>query len=79
MKKKLRNFIFQELIFIADPQQFTDEDDLLDAGLDSMGLMRLIIFIEKEFGITLPDTEVEPDNVQSFDALERWVLRHQNG
>ena len=79
MKKKLRDFIFQELIFVADPEQFADDDDLLEAGLDSMGIMRLIMFIENEYAITLPDTEIEPDNVQTFNALEKWILKHKNG
>lgn len=79
MKKKLRDFIFEELIYIADPGQFTDDDDLLEAGLDSMGIMRLIIFIENEYRVTLPDTEIEPGNVQSLNVLEQWIVRHQNG
>ena len=79
MKKKLRDFIFQELIFVADPEQFANDDDLLEAGLDSMGIMRLIMFIENEYAITLPDTEIEPDNVQTFNALEQWILKHKNG
>lgn len=78
MKQKLRDFIFDELIFVADPNQFGDDDDLLEAGLDSMGIMRLIMHLENEFGVTLPDNEIEPDNVQSFNALERWILRHKN-
>ena len=78
MKKKLRDFVFKELVFTAAPQQFSDDDNLLEAGLDSMGIMRLIMFIETEYGVTLPDTEIEPDNVQSFNALEQWILRHQN-
>ena len=77
MKKKLREFIFDDLIFVADPEQFTDDDDLLEAGLDSMGIMRLIMFIEDNYQITLPDTEIEPDNVQSFNALEQWILKHK--
>jgi len=77
MKKKLREFIFEDLIFVADPAQFTDDDDLLEAGLDSMGIMRLIMFIEDNYQITLPDTEIEPDNVQSFNALEQWILKHK--
>ncbi len=79
MKNKLREFIFQELIFVAEPETFGDDDDLLEAGLDSMGIMRLIMFIEDEYQVTLPDTEIEPDNVQSFNALEQWILRHKNG
>lgn len=78
MKKKLRAFIFEELIFVAEPEKFSDEDDLLEAGLDSMGIMRVIMFIEDNYSITLPDTEIEPDNVQTFKALEQWILRHKN-
>jgi len=77
MKKKLRHFILQELIFVSNPEQFSDDDNLLEAGLDSMGIMRLIMYIEDEYGVTLPDTEIEPDNVQSFNALESWILKHQ--
>lgn len=78
MKKKLRDFIFTELVFVAEPDRFGDEDNLLEAGLDSMGIMRLIMYIENEFGVTLPDTEIEPDNVQSLNALENWITRHRN-
>ncbi len=78
MKKKLREFIFEELIFVANPEQFNDDDDLLEAGLDSMGIMRLIMYIEDEYGVTLPDTEIEPENVQSFNTLVQWILRHKN-
>ena len=77
MKTKIRSFIFQELIFIAEPEKFSDDDNLLDAGLDSMGIMRLIMFIEEQFGVTLPDAEIDPDNVHSFNALEQWILRHK--
>ena len=75
MKDKLKKFIFSELIYHDDPASFGDEDNLLDAGLDSMGIMRLIMFAEKEFGVTLPDTEIEPDNVKSLNALEQWITR----
>ncbi|MBS4049819.1 MAG: acyl carrier protein [Methylomonas sp.] len=73
MKEQLKAFIFSELIYHEDPSAFGDDGDLLEAGLDSMGIMRLIMFAEKEFGVILPDTEIEPDNVQSLNALENWI------
>jgi acyl carrier protein len=78
MKLKIREFIFNELIFVAEPEKFTDDEDLLEAGLDSMGIMRLIMFIEEQFGVTLPDSEIDPDNVNSFNALEKWILQHKS-
>jgi acyl carrier protein len=77
MKKKLRDFIFSEIIFIPEPNQFSDDDNLIQAGLDSMGIMRLVMYIEDQFGVALPDAEIDPDNLHSFNALERWVCRHK--
>jgi D-alanine--poly(phosphoribitol) ligase subunit 2 len=75
MKEKLKSFIFSEILYHEDPASFGNDENLLEAGLDSMGIMRLIMFAEKEFGVTLPDTEIEPDNVQSLNALENWIRR----
>lgn len=77
MLKKLKLFIFDELVFTDNPQDFSDDDDLLEAGLDSMGIMRLVIFIEEAFGVSLPDDELEPENLQTLNRLEKWIQRHQ--
>jgi acyl carrier protein len=42
-----------------------------------MGIMRLVMYIEDQFGVALPDAEIDPDNLHSFNALERWVCRHK--
>jgi len=36
MKEQLKQFIFSELIYHEAPGSFGEEDDLLEAGLDSM-------------------------------------------
>ncbi len=77
MQEEIRAFIFSELLFVDDPAGFGDEDDLLDAGLDSMGIMRLVLFIEERFGITLPDDELEPENLRTLSRLQRWIERHR--
>ena len=77
MHEVLKKFIFEELVHIEDISSFTEEDDLLDAGLDSMGIMRLVLFIEEELGVSLPDEEIEPDNIQTLAAIVRWIERHR--
>lgn len=78
MKKKIRDFILEELIFVSAPENFNDDDDLFEAGLDSMGIMRLVMFIETEFDITLPDNEIEPQNLRTVLSLEKWVLEQRD-
>lgn len=77
MHKVLKNFIFEELVQIDDIASFTDQDDLLEAGLDSMGIMRLVLFIEEELGVSLPDEEIEPDNIQTIHSITQWIERHK--
>jgi D-alanine--poly(phosphoribitol) ligase subunit 2 len=77
MLQKLKSFIFQELVFIENPDDFSPTDSLLEAGLDSMGIMRLVLFIEEEFGVVLPDNELAPENMETLQRLESWIKRHQ--
>lgn len=77
MMQKLKSFIFQELVFIENPETFAPTDSLLEAGLDSMGIMRLVLFIEEEFGVTLPDNELAPENMETLQLLEAWINRRR--
>ena len=77
MLQKLKSYIFQELIFIDDPDMFSENDDLLQAGLDSMAIMRLVLFIENEYGVVLPDDELTPENMQTLSRLGNWIRQHQ--
>ena len=77
MLTKLKSYIFDELVFVDEPSEFGDDENLLEAGLDSMGIMRLVIFIEEEFAVTLPDDELEPENLESLNKIMSWIKRHQ--
>jgi len=78
MLQKLKSYIFQELVFSEDPEAFGEHDNLLVAGLDSMAIMRLVIFIENEFDVVLPDNELALENLQTLSRLEHWIKRHQS-
>jgi acyl carrier protein len=77
MMQELKSFIFEELVFIEDPETFSSTDSLLEAGLDSMGIMRLVLFVEERFGVSLPDNELAPENMENLQRLEAWIKRHQ--
>lgn len=52
------------------------DDMLLDRGiLDSMGLMEIIMFIEEEIGVTVPDEELVPDNFRTLTSIESLIGR----
>ncbi len=50
------------------------EEDLLEHGLlDSMGIMRLILYLEENFGIKIEDDEIVPENFQTLNSMVAYV------
>ncbi|MGF6313236.1 acyl carrier protein [Bradyrhizobium sp. i1.8.4] len=50
------------------------ESRLVDIGLDSMDMVALMLKVEAEFDLTLPQPEITPENFQSVKTLEVLVL-----
>jgi len=52
----------------------TEEMNLFDAGIvDSAGLISFIGFVEREFGITIPDEDLLPANFKSIRAIATYI------
>lgn len=49
------------------------DEDLFDAGFDSMSLVRVLDFVEKRFGVTIPDEDVVVDEMATLDRMARFV------
>ena len=52
------------------------DDDLEAAGVDSMALLKILLFIEAEFGFWMPDEDLVEENIASPRALARYICRH---
>ncbi|HEY0674394.1 MAG TPA: acyl carrier protein [Longimicrobiales bacterium] len=53
-----------------------ENTNLIQSGvLDSMGLMRLIDYLEQRVNIRVPDTEVLPDNFKTVAEIEAFANR----
>ena len=50
------------------------ESRLVDIGLSSMDMVALMLKVEAEFDLTLPQPEITPENFQSVKTLELMIL-----
>ncbi len=62
-------------ILLRDAPLGSDED-LFDAGFDSMSLSRVLVFVEERFGVVIPDGDVVIDEVATLDGLTTFVRRY---
>ena len=71
----ITNFIRSELIYEND-QDFDDHTDLIERGIvDSMSLVRLIGFIEEEYGIRVSDEEIVPEHFSSLRKITAFIAQ----
>jgi methoxymalonate biosynthesis acyl carrier protein len=53
-------------------------EDIFALGfVNSLLAMQLVAFVEKEFGISVGDTDLDLDNFRSIDAIASLVARKQ--
>jgi acyl carrier protein len=73
----IRSFIASELLRGQQDQQLANEDPLIESGIiDSMGIMSLLAFLEREFSIEIPGDDLIPENFASIKAIAALVERH---
>ena len=73
MKQELRRFIVENYLFGQD-DGFREDESFLERGiLDSTGIMELVTFIEKHYGVSVEDSELLPENLDSLANLARFL------
>jgi acyl carrier protein len=51
------------------------DEDLEEAGVDSMALLKILLFIEAEFGFWIPDEDLVEANTASARALANYICQ----
>jgi acyl carrier protein len=75
MRAKLRQLI-EKTFYVPEGEALSDEDSLLDRGIiDSTGVLELISVLEAEFGISVADEEMVPENLDSIARIEAFVAK----
>jgi acyl carrier protein len=54
----------------------TDDQDIFALGfVNSLFAMELVMFIEKSFGVRIPNSELRLDNFRSVDSMVKLIER----
>ncbi len=70
----LRRFVIDELIGQAGDLELGTADDLLTSGLlDSLGVMRLVRFLEERFGVEVPAADVTIEHFLSLETILAYL------
>ncbi len=75
IKKSVRGFLVESFFLDEESNPFQDNDSFLDLGIiDSTGILEVISFIEETYSITIEDSEMLPEKLDSLDNISQFVI-----
>lgn len=73
LESKVKEIVTDHLII--DPREVSETDKIADLGADSLDCIEIVMDCEREFGIHIPDNEL--DSIQTikdlYDIVEKKV------
>jgi len=66
----IKNYILEEFLVGEDASKLTPTTPLMSTGiLDSIATMKLIMFLEEEFGIQVSAHEIDEEHLNTLEAI----------
>ena len=80
MESVINDYISREIVQDPAMLPLSNAASLLDGGiLDSLSLLRLVIFLEQEFKITVGEADLLPENFDSVNAICSYLRAREAG
>lgn len=76
--KILKQFITEELVPNSDANELKENQSLLERGIiDSLGIMKLLAFIEEKFQVKVSDEELIPEHFETLSTIAELISQKQ--
>ena len=70
MEAIINDYISKELVQDPALLPLSNDTSLLETGvLDSLSLLKLVLFVQERFGIAVDDVDLVPEHFDSVDAI----------
>jgi acyl carrier protein len=80
LHERIREFILRSFLFSTDETRLANDASLTRSGIvDSMGVLELLLFLERTWNIKLEDDELTLENLDSVNGIAALVSRKVNG
>ncbi len=76
LEQDIHHFLTKSFLFTEDLSVLARDASLLEEGnMHSIGVLELVCFLEQPFGLTVEDSELLPENLDSVEKIVEFVGR----
>ena len=77
IQQRVKQFIIENF-YVSNAAALTDDASLISTGVvDSTGMLEVITFLESEYGVTIEDKEMTPENLETIGRIAKFVIQKQ--
>ncbi len=74
--KSINDFVNSNFLMGSGAIKFSNDDSLIEKGIiDSTGILEMVNFIQKNFGIKINDEDLIPENLDSINSIASFITR----
>ena len=78
-QEEITQFVVGNLMRDPNSTSLAEDENLLANGIvDSLGIVKLIAFLEDRYDVRISDDEVLPENFESIAAISRFLAAKHN-
>lgn len=74
--EEIKKYIEKNIL--AEAVSLDADTELKKAGIDSFSTVEIILFIERKFGVAIPDEQLLPENFKTLRSLALTVTKLMN-
>ncbi|SDI36481.1 Phosphopantetheine attachment site [Actinokineospora alba] len=72
--QEIKQFVLDEFLPDVPADELGVTEDLLAGGvIDSLGLLKVIAWLEDRFAVPIDDVELAPDSFRTIEAIDEFI------
>jgi acyl carrier protein len=80
LKQRIKTLLVENLMLQVSAAEIRDDQPLFgpgSLGLDSVDALQLVVALDKNFGVKIPDPAAAKEILQSVNTMAAAVVKHQ--
>jgi len=79
VRNAIKGYINQEVLSGQEIPPVKDDTELVESGiLDSLSILRLVLFIEEKYSLKIAPEDVVRENFETVEAISAYVRKRKN-
>ena len=79
MTTEIRKYFFENFLFGYTDDEIENDTSFSELGvLDSTGIMEIVSFLEHRFNMTINDSEITHENLDTIDLMVNFIMRKKD-